>query len=411
MPHDSAPSSHATGPLWVERVRLRQHLEEMGLPPIPSFKALLREAAFLQDAVATGHAVYPPPQLVNLPNRRMFYPPTCDPHALAAFMCLPSVERLTNAVWDRYARHGLRGDEAAPHVHLMMHELHAVTLWGHYGRRVYVLEAGFFEALSHTELPDVPTTALRFPLAAFYLAFPAGAFRFRVAMDPNAQPAEGVLVTTTGVAADDGGEREMGLLVTGRSPLGVSDDNIAFEVLRLRPHESVRQLEFPGLASLERMAGTPIVASVSRTILGLLLYLQSEHPALRAVEAVPRRDLTAIKSAAKRRAAEVQDARESHLPLLIVGPPPLEPREVDERPAGDAPHQGRSEHWVSGHWRFQAVGVQWRDRRLTWIAPHQRGTLPESATGARYARVVPGVPTTATAGATAGGGSPVEPAP
>jgi len=42
-------------------------------------------------------------------------------------------------------------------------------------------------------------------------------------------------------------------------------------------------------------------------------------------------------------------------------------------PSMESVRISKSHHWVRGHWRMQAVGKKWSERRKTWIMPYQKG--------------------------------------
>lgn len=50
-------------------------------------------------------------------------------------------------------------------------------------------------------------------------------------------------------------------------------------------------------------------------------------------------------------------------------------------------------HFVRGHWRNQAVGANWSERRRTWIHPHRRGDESLGSVVARTERLLGDAPT------------------
>lgn len=94
------------------------------------------------------------------------------------------------------------------------------------------------------------------------------------------------------------------------------------------------------------------------------------------------------KHANQQREAERRDQQENRAPkvrtIKFHVSPPRYLREAAERIFA-SPGKHKKAHWVIGHWRNQAWGVQHKEHRQKWIKPHIRGLGEAGAVVARVA--------------------------
>lgn len=284
----------------------------------------------------------------------------------------------------------------------LLHTLYHVSHWRSEGRRVYVLDQTLYTMLAHTELPAWPLDTLAFRARSFYIKLPRQAFQFAV---PNAiglldiENVEGVLVTISDPSPDTGRQREIAMIVCGDGSSvmkGSGGANIAYVTAGLGPDGKMSDVRFQmgsDYATAEIGDDVSLRITVPRVILGLMLYMSSEHPDLEPVPPAARREIEGIQNPAKRRKAEKQNARVSKLGYIYVGKRVAQEQERIEREAtAHAERQGRKlDHpvWVSGHWRNQPFGEGRQLRRAIWIRPFRRGPDFEESLRIRAARVQP----------------------
>lgn len=284
----------------------------------------------------------------------------------------------------------------------LLHTLYHMSYWRANGRRVYVLDQTLYTMLAHTELPAWPLDTLAFKSASFYIKLPRGAFQFgcrnRMGM-LDIEDAEGIMVTISDPSPDTGKQRELALIVCGDGSSvkkGSSGSNIAYITVGLGPDgkmSDVVLVKGSDYTEAEQGEDQYLRVTVPRVILGLMLYMQSEHPDLMPVPAAARRNIEAIQNPGKRRKAEKANARQSRLGYIYVGKRlALEQAEIEREASTRAEQSGRKlDHpvWVSGHWKRQAYGEGRAYRRELWIRPYRKGPDFEESLRIRAAKVQP----------------------
>jgi|SRR5262245_21395450 len=298
----------------------------------------------------------------------------------------------------------------------MAHSLYHHANWRHDGRHVYVLDRTTYTLLANTPLPDLPASILSAPFHSFYLVLPPDAFTFGVwnarTQVIDQQPIEGVLVTMDNITPDSPNERELAFMAIGQGE-SVSDRNLAFISLALGADAILSKVQMPGAGRIvtEPYAldptrevrsyaasesedregwkdgangGHEIGVLIPRVIIGLLLYLASEHPDIEPIPPAPRRKFADIRSPKQRQAALDNQAKKlkgaTRLPILYIGRHLHEEIEAERERVQAAIDEdgGRTytlDHpvWVRGHWRQQPFGPGRLERRLIWIRPYQKG--------------------------------------
>lgn len=379
-------------PLWMERLTLLDDFEQWGIGRMPSWDQIERESADYRRRIESGEIEWPPtasplaPMFARM-GRWDTAPPQFDPRCVLCFVHLPSIAAILRRL-DELARRTPAGliDNL---IDTTAHELFHLAMWRHYGKRVYLLGRRTLDLLAETDLPDVPAEHLRAPLSSFYLRLPEGAYHFDVEQDPEPQPAEGVFVAFDQAEAEPGRPRELSLLFTGRSRHGTEDDNVAYVSALIGPDTPISDITLPGAdRAVRSVGGRALGETIPRVILGLCLYLQSEHPELEAVPPPARKDPALARSTKKRRKIEQQNARTSALGYIRVGREAAGPANETRRGEGS----GRAlDHqvWVRGHWRHQPYGPGRTLRRWRWIRPHLRGPDLAESERIRAARIQP----------------------
>lgn len=367
--------------LWVERQRVRETIAEVGVGRFPNWAILEREAAEIQRQIEAGSYTWDPKPLYSIESQHVFgdwedFLPPFSINNMQAFIQLPSVNRLLRRL-NAFIGSALKPEDAGRYVALTAHECFLLTMWERYNRRVYVLDPVTYELLANTELPDLPAHVLRVPLPSFYLVLPP-VFSFAVQDDPRAQPVEGVLVAFDHIGDDSNRSLEMTMLITGKSPEGAYDDNVSFVSGLIGPNTKLTDIVFSGLGAMHPDVREEFAVLIPRAVLGLCLYLMSEHPYIEPVPPRPKRDVTKIKNPAKRRKAEKRNAEYSSLGYFYVGRGFRELTVDPEAPRPDTPSETprrKLDHqvWVTGHWRRQPYGPGRQYRKFIWIKPHLRG--------------------------------------
>lgn len=364
-----------------------ERLEEAGLmadlrsitgTPLPDWETVLEEGEAVRAAIARGEVAWPPKPgtthhaLLRGIGRLEQLPALFDPDHFVCFVGTPTVAGILERLREGMARVGASAQQSWTTLSTTAHELYQLLRWEHYGRRVYVVEEGTFDLLAHTALPDVPIGHLEAPLPTFYVRLPDGAFHFDVAMDPEPQPAEGVMVSFDTASAKPDRPREVSYLITGRSPRGPDDDNVAYVAAAIRPEMPISDLEIPSGEAVRSTGEEALGVLIPRAVVALCLYLQSEHPALEPVPPPEKKDPARVQNPGKRRKLKQRNARITDLGYVRVGTPEEGPQPSHAESGG----RGRKlDHqvWVEGHWRWQAHGPRHSKRKLIWIRPHMRG--------------------------------------
>lgn len=381
MPHTLSGQKREPLPsLWVERQRVREHIAQMGLGEFPSWSALEKEAAEVQRRIEAGRFEWDPKSLYSLATQHVFgdwedFLPSFNIRNMQAFTQLPSVGRYFRGL-EALIRSVVNAADAGRYVSLTVHEYFLLSMWERFNRRVYVLDPDTYALLANTDLPNIPAHALRIPLPSFYLVLPP-VFSFAVEDDPAAQPVEGVLVSFDHVGGDPERSLEMTMLITGKSPKGPVDDNVTFVSGLIGPNTKLSDLVFEGLGEMHPEVREEFSTLIPRAVLGLCLYLMSEHPYIEPVPPAPKRDLTKIKNPAKRRKAEKRNAQTSSLGYFYVGRGlgelTFDPNSQDSDELTPPGRKLDHQVWVTGHWRHQPYGPGRQRRKLIWIRPHLRG--------------------------------------
>jgi hypothetical protein len=282
------------------------------------------------------------------------------------------------------------------------HMLYHSVVWRRYGRQIYVLDDTTYQLLAHTELPRIPFDVISARVPAFYLVLPRSAFSFGVVNertgDIDVQPVEGVHVGLSDVDPDSGRSRELAIMVVGRGN-DSEDRNIAYVSMGIGPDAKLSDIRVqPHLYAGDSIPGAvDLAVRVPRVILGLLLYMASEHPDIEPVPPPARRlELDRPpRTRAERREQERDRAKNrTRLGYLYIG------RRVGEEARAAAPQEPGTEKawtldhqiWVSGHWRLQAYGTKRAFRRPMWIRPYVKGPDMAESLEVKAARLQPGQP-------------------
>jgi hypothetical protein len=227
----------------------------------------------------------------------------------------------------------------------------------------------------------MPIGELALPLPAFYILFPPRWFSFTVGDDPLPQTAEGLSVVVGDSVYPEGVRRETSLLLTGVSPRDtVGDDATLYTSLSTHPSAHLRDVALENVLQGIVPGRGDMDVRLPRVVLGLILYLQSEHPLLRSVPAPSSVDTGVIRNPAKRRRAEHANERMSRVSYFYVGG---ERPERPGEPASGGASGRRLDHqvWVTGHWKEQPFGPRNALRRHQWIRPYLKG--PDMAEAAQ----------------------------
>jgi hypothetical protein len=353
--------------IWLERqIEGREWDRKLGIGPFPTWQDMEYDANVFVS-LARARKLEWPPSIAFYPGRseRWLYAPDLDkfsPHNILCFSELPVVRKYL----DKYTSLLPSTQELAKHWHLVLHQRYLQRMWERFGRLVYVIDSTTFELLINTTLPKMPASELEVPRQAFYVRFPPGAFHFNVSVDPEPQPVEGAVVAFSSVEA---GVKEMIVMVVGKSPHGFVDDNCIFMNFYLTPDITLDEIVEEKVLELVKVGARNVGYDSPKAIIGLLLYLMSEHPRLEPVAPEARRDLSLIKNPGKRRKVEKRQQRISKLGYIYVGGHEAETVRSVEGHGRKLDHQT----WVSGHWKHQPYGPRNTLRKVIWIKPHLRG--------------------------------------
>lgn len=302
--------------------------------------------------------------------------------------------------------------------HLLYHK----AMWRAHGRRVLVLDPTTYTLLAHSDLPAFPSRMLGAPWPAFYIQLPPRAFEFEVydvrARRVDKRYAEGVAVAIDHAEPEYDGVRELAFMVMGENEgNGSQGRNCAFAGMRFGPDSTLDQFSFRD----ERYNPTPFAThgvgmetgvsygdadyegshelrvEIPRVIIGLLLYLASEHPDIMPVPPIVRRTFPEIRSPIQRQRALANQATKlrnvTRLPVLVIGSRlDAEAQRVRAKLDVEATRTGKRwtldrQVWVRGHYRQQAYGPGRLERRVVWIRPFLRGPDAAESMAIRAARV------------------------
>lgn len=402
MAASSSPSRPPLAPISLERPSLIvRFLREQYDVRLPDWATVLAEAETLRHELQRGVMTWPPEEVggpgiyLDAPERSLRR--TVNPEHRLVFGTLPSMVDVMSALMRSADDWPERESAGTALVGETVEYLHGLLQWRHYGRQVYVVDPETYQLLARTDLPDIPATFLRPPYPAFYVVLPPG---LRVGSDAELEtirPAEGALVLTSGSDGGDWVDRQMEIQVyarqQGTSGLDATPANTT--LMALPPDRSIREAAaIPEFEEHDPDRGLSELDPIPKVMIGLCLYLQSEHPYLEPVPPAPRLPVAGIKNPAKRRRAEEKNARVSALGYVYVGrPEPTSPASITGEGQRETPaaRRWRLQHqiWVRGHWRLQAVGPGRRERRLTWVRPFLKGPDMGEALGAHMAKVQP----------------------
>ena len=349
------------------------------MPDISDRRVLEKEVDSIRALIASGRVAWPPPvlDLTRDPDEAVhgdvyeMVPREFDWRHPRAFVRLDTIKRMERERLDDLTAEGHPALVAGDFVRQGTYQIYMQAMWAHHGRRVYRLDSGLTELLLQTKLPRIPAATLRFPLNGFLLALPEGRFATGVESDPEPQPVDGIMIAVNRVDGDTDEVREMTLLISCRSPRGPVDDNVVWHGFAIEPGANLDEIE----ANLGSGPTKDLLDNALRLSLGLVLYLQSEHPALEPVPPPKRVNLDGIQNAGKRRKAQHRYDRVSKLGFVWVGRHEgagvanLQEAVNSANGAWSLDHQV----WVSGHWRDQPYGPKSSLRRPRWIKPYIKG--------------------------------------
>jgi len=380
-----------------------------------------------------GTIVAPPPESFNIRNPQHFqFLPTVDAikeravatalrfvsqntssAMMAAFELMHGTVAPPELVLTPERKSAIETVVRAEQAHILYHK----AMWREHGRRVAVLDPFTYHLLAATELPSFPAKLLSMPWASFYIVLPPKSFEFEVqdirsnAIDKRF--AEGIAIALDHPEPEYDGVRELSFMVMGEDEGYRSEGrNSAFATIRFGPDATLDTFDLSGglaPSNAEQVrAGLYYGADgfvgsdelnvvVPRVIVGLLLYLASEHPDIVPIAPPPRRSFTEIRSPAQRDAA-LRNERErlkraTRLPVLVVGSRIKDEVDRATRALQDA-DAAHGKRWtldhavpVRGHWRQQAYGKNRELRRPVWIRPFWRGPDAAESLVIRAARV------------------------
>ena len=323
---------------------------------------------------------------------------------IAHFNTLPSVQQWRQQYLDDLIHWRIITNEELYNAAFgeMLHSLYHLSLWRAEGRRVYVLDETLYTMLAHTELPSFPLDMLAFRQHSFYLKLPTNAFQFTV---PNLitgtmdrEWAEGICVAIDETQPDTGRQREIAFIVCGDGASVRGGANTAYITAGLGPDGKMSDVKFKAGSDFAATEDEQkfLTVIMPRVVIGLCLYMQSEHPDLEPVPPPPKRDLNAIKSTRKKAKLIRRINNHSKLGYIYVGKrvAEIEAHEFQKRLTivGVRGHKLEKPVWVSGHWRQQPVGTGRKQRRMVWIRPYRKGPDFDETLKIRAARIQPAKP-------------------
>lgn len=294
------------------------------------------------------------------------------------------------------------------------HMLYHKAMWRAHGRRVVVLDPTTYTLLANTDLPAWPCALLASPWPAFYIQLPPRMFEFEVqdvrqgSIDKRF--AEGVCVAMDHAEPEHDGPRELAFMVMGEDEgQGPDGRNAAFATIRFGGDATLDQ--FTSMGSIEAthpvqqraglvygdglLVGTKdLTVHIPRVVVGLMLYLASEHPDIVPVPPVERRTFADVRSPKQRETALARQAdrlkHATRLPVLVIGSR-IEQRarayaaKLDEAGRTRKPLD-RTVH-VRGHWHKYRHGPGRALTKVNWIKPYEYGPDMAESMIVRAARV------------------------
>jgi hypothetical protein len=392
---------------WPERYHADR--AQVKAPPAPLWKDVEVEGHHEAALISMGFKQFPPPAFAEgrLSEWIRACPGPFDVNYVQSFFCLPSVmQYLTKMVKDYSAQIALieqlerqMGHKIwTPSIHqeeigLAFTELYtaySVRRWEHYGKRMYVIDPDTFSLLANTELPRMPLSEVRGPHPTFWLQFPKDTYYFEAdiflpkdaleGVDPknkNLQEVDGVMVSFSHTETTHTHQRQLTMVVGGRSLRSPSDDNIVYfnESLDERAIGSLwKNQDETGLLQ----GGYEIGVLTPRAVLNFCLYMMSEQPRLEPIPPIERRKFAEIRSPQQRMAALASQnaklAKKTRLGYIYVGRLP-QPLGIPQEEGSRRKWTLNKKVWVQGHWKFQAYGPQRTLRKLIHVPPYFKGKM------------------------------------
>jgi len=285
-----------------------------------------------------------------------------------------------------------------------------VARWWHAGKRYYFIDDETAAAILNTEFTDFPVALLRAPLPSFWVAMPPGSQWHvttatkneigkagLVRIDaPELQRIYGAAVSAQCAPGDDDGvidHLHITLVGKGRArpqrasvaifPSNLGDCVIDFTV-PLHDHTTLAVYSTPSLARDKPGLYTMIdgvdaeeletTATITKLILGLMLYLTSVHPQLTVKHALPRPKGNERKHKNAKPWRHYREATRSAV-VYVGGPDQGHQREHTQASRGlPSKRKPPTPHVRSGHFRHQHVGKERSRVEIRWIQPMQIGS-------------------------------------
>lgn len=323
-----------------------------------------------------------------------------DPATPNGFLSLPSVQAYFGLMKQHLERDSSQMQELlakVPAGNFIGTEFYAqfsLLRWKHHGRRVYVLDEETFSIMSQMEPPPMPSDMMKMPVGSFYLVFPP-AMRFNIGIE-QIQPVEGVLATWCA-----GTPAELMIMVAGKSNKSYWDDNLVYCTFRMDHTRTLNEvrvtrqehftppptlvagnggvaMEFQALSEGEK----EVTETIPRIVINFCLYMMTQHPYIEPVPPDPAVvSLNRVRDKKKKR-LERRMHKKSRLGYIWVGPRPRRDRDG----AGTGTKLDRPAY-VRAHWRWQACGPKWSERKLLLVKEHVRGAVFEDRPEIRAGRV------------------------
>jgi hypothetical protein len=301
---------------------------------------------------------------------------------MAVLMATPTINSYVVEIRRRARQLGLSATMQQQQESQFVHQTHHLLNWAGGGKKVYYLDDVTYQLLAHTPLPKLPMSVLTAPVHSFYLVLPPSAFKFGVEDDSGpAQRCSGIMVTMDNIQPD-APTRELAVFCTGESK-DHGDSNVAYFVSGMGEGANLNDITFGGGKHYGNVDPLDYLkVTVPRVVIGLLLYLASEHPDVEPVPPVKRETYSNVRSPKQREAAlrnqEDRLKKVSRLGYLHVG------KRIGDAIRAHAPdtEEGRywkldHQVWVGGHHKMQSYGPNHMYRRPIWIQPYIKG--PDTA--------------------------------